>query len=298
MTFLVDGATGWAVFAGLVLTTGAVTARWLLVPRAGILVGESAERMLREAARLGMGGAALLVGGLGLFFARQLVEFRDPFSPCGEEAALLISPAWGRTWVRAGIAGVLLPLAFAAAARHSAGWWLASPLTLALGLFPAMTGHASAQESFTVLFILADAIHVWAAGAGIGGLAAILWIERQTRRQAPGSSALPSLVPAFSPIAMGSVAALFVTGAVASWAHLPSVAAFFAPGWGGVLAVKLVLVAGVLALGARNFRVLTPRLGSEDGDDAMRRSALTELVLAQVVLIVTAILVRTSPMDG
>ena len=59
---------------------------------------------------------------------------------------------------------------------------------------------------------------------------------------------------------------------------------------------KLVLVAVVLGLGALNYRRLAPRLGSSAGDRALRRSAAWELVVANLVLVVTAVLVRTSPL--
>ncbi len=62
--------------------------------------------------------------------------------------------------------------------------------------------------------------------------------------------------------------------------------------------LKLVVVAVVLALGTRNFRILTPRLGTGEGAHAMQRSALLELAAAQIVLPVTALLVRTSAIDG
>jgi putative copper export protein len=59
----------------------------------------------------------------------------------------------------------------------------------------------------------------------------------------------------------------------------------------------LLLVGAVLGLGALNWKRLTPKLGEAGGNDALRRAATTELLLAQVVLLVTAILVRMSPMD-
>ena len=54
---------------------------------------------------------------------------------------------------------------------------------------------------------------------------------------------------------------------------------------------KLCLVAGVVALGAWNWRRQKPRMGSEAGAIALRRSASAELTLAGAVLVVTAILV-------
>jgi copper transport protein len=94
---------------------------------------------------------------------------------------------------------------------------------------------------------------------------------------------------------MGSVGVLVVSGAWAGWRELDSVAALWETGYGRLLALKVGLVAGVLVLGAINWKRLSPRLGSEAGNRAMQRSATIEFLLANVVLIVTAILVRTSP---
>lgn len=294
MSTAFSGLTGWALFAGLVLTTGAVASRWFILR----VPGSEDGRLRADSARLGSAGAAVLTLALGLFFVRQLLEFRDPFSPWTEEASLLMGTPWGRTWVLTFIASVFVFLTFRLAARRPFAWWLVTPLVLGLGAFPALTGHAAAEERWTVLFVLGDTLHVWAAGAWIGGLAVVLWLERTERRDTPDGTLLPALVPAFSPVAVGAVATLVVTGGLASWAHLPSVGALFTSGYGRLLLIKLLCVAGVLALGARNARVLTPRLGTDEGNDAMRRSAVLELVVAQGVLIVTALLVRTSPMGG
>ncbi len=293
MGLVLNGATGWILFVGLVLMTGAVVARWFIVPTASASADEARE-MRGGMARLGTVGSAVLVLGIGLFFLRQLVEFRDPAFPWGEEAALLLSTPWGRTWLKAAFASLAATVSFAFAPRGGS-WWMATGLTLALGAFPALTGHASAVERFTGLFVLADATHVWAAGAWIGGLTAVLWLDRTARRSDAGANALSRLVPPFSRIAMIAVASLIATGVLASWEHLPEPKALLTTTWGNLLVAKLVLVAGVLAIGAYNFRVLTDRLGSPDGDAAMRRSAALELAVAQLVLILTALLVRTSP---
>lgn len=94
---------------------------------------------------------------------------------------------------------------------------------------------------------------------------------------------------------MASVALLVLTGLYASWSHLDSLGALATTTYGRILSLKLLLVAVILAFGARNFKALTPKLGTDRGDDAMRRSAAVELAVAQIVLLVTAVLVRTSP---
>lgn len=297
MSVVLNGVTGWVLFGGLTLVVGSTVAHWLILPRRSSRKPQLDAQLSGEAARLGVAGALVLLVGLLLFFVRQLVEFRDPFSAWSAEAALLLGTPWGRVWLRAVIGATLLTLAFRVARHHPVGWWFATPLALALGSFPAFTGHAAAIDRYPILFLLADTIHVWAAGAWVGGLASVLWLEFSAKREAQGVSLLASLVPAFSPVAMASVLTLALTGALASLSHLASLTSLFSTTWGRLLLGKLGVVLVVLAFGARNFRALTPRLGTDSGDRAMQRSAVMELAVMQLVLIVTALLVRTSPME-
>lgn len=287
---------GWLLLCALAVTTGVVLGRWFVLPREGSAPGD--RRTTVAAARLGRGAAVTLAVALLLVFLRQLVEFRDPYETWMSEASLLLGGTpWGRTWMSAGGLSVLAVASMHGAARGvRGGWGAATAAVLALGAFPALTGHAAGGDPKT-LTLLADTLHVWAAGGWTGGLALVLFLDREHRRgqaaDAPGL--LPELVPRFSRLAMACVATLALTGLFASWVHLGSPGAILGTAYGRVLALKLVLVAGVLGLGARNFRVLTPRLGVAAGRAAMRRSATLELLVANVVLAVTAILVRTSP---
>lgn len=287
---------GWLLFGALALVTGVVLGRWFVLPRAGSAPND--RRTAVAAARLGRGAAVALAVALLLVFLRQLVEFRDPFETWTAEASLLLGGTpWGRTWLTA--AGVSL---LAVASMHGAAlgvrgaWGAGTAAVLAVGAFPALTGHAAGGES-KVLTLLADTFHVWAAGGWLGGLALVLFLDREHRRGqgVDARGLLPDLVPRFSRLAMACVATLALTGAFASWVHLGSAGALFGTAYGRVLALKLALVAGVLGLGARNFGVLTPRLGDPAVRAAMRRSATFELILANAVLAVTAILVRNSP---
>ena len=291
--------TGWLLFGGLALATGAVSTRWLILPRALSAEDLSSDPTGRATAQVGLIGALLATVGVLFYFGRQLQEFRDPFVPWTEDADLLLNgTAWGTAWIRAAVGSTVAVTALAIARSGRAwGWWIATPVVLALCAFPGLTGHAAATENFRILALLADTTHVWAAGAWIGGLATVLYLERGARTQDSGQSLLPVLVPAFSTVAMVSVATLLLTGTFATWAHLPGLSALVSTGYGRSLAIKLALVGLVLGMGAKNFRVLTPRLGTAEGDDAMRRSATIELIIAQLVLIATAVLVRTSPMD-
>lgn len=294
---LLDALTGWTLFAGLLVVIGVVVGRWVILPLAfaaekGVGLGP-AER----AAALGVAGALSVAVGVALYLGRQLREFRDPFVPMTEDLSLLMSTPWGRSWIAAAVtSAALLAGLLAARSGRRAGWWVATPAALALATFPGLTGHAAGVEAYRSLALAADALHVCAAGAWMGGLALVVYLEARERRSSSGAaSLLPRLVPAFSRVAVASVSVLVLTGLFASWSRLESPGALFTTTYGRTLALKLLFVTAALGIGARNFRILTPRLGTPEGNGAMRRSAALELAVAQLVLLATAVLVRTSP---
>lgn len=291
--------TGWVEFSSLALVIGVGLGRWLLLRSPGGATSPDITEMRRSAAHLGTGASVGLLVAMGLVFLRQLREFRDPFVPWTEDARLLLTgTAWGTTWlVGTALAVLLLVLYGSAARRNVVGWILATLGALLLGAFPALTGHANTGD-LRGLTLTADTLHVWAGGGWIGGLTLILFLEYRRHGDSgpPTPSRLPLLVPRFSPVAMASVAILASTGLFASWVHLTSVSDLWATSYGRWLAAKLVLVAVVLALGALNFRRLTPQLAEPDGPAAMRRAATLEFLVANAVLALTAVLTRTSPM--
>ena len=291
-------AAGWLLFASLVVVLGSLAARWVYVPRTASSLPEAEDALTRSAARLGSIGAFFLPVAMAGLFARQLAEFRDPFATWTEDAQLLLSTQWGTTWRWSAALAVVVALLFLLVRLELRwAWWPAAAGALALSFYPALTGHAAGTEGLRVLTIGADFVHVVAAGVWVGGLTYVLWAERSWRKTAeePGS-VLPALVPAFSPVAVGAVATLVVTGTIAAWIHVASFAALFQSTYGRLLLAKVGAVLLVMYLGAVNWRRLSPQLGSEEGQDALRRNAATELLIMQVVLVVTAVLVRTSPM--
>jgi putative copper export protein len=304
MAQLMAALTGWIFFLALVGATGSVAARWLVLPRVPVPEG-SDEPMIRGwVARFGRGAGSLLVLAMALVLVRQVREFRDPFVPWAEDAGLLLSTSWGTWWELAAAASLAVAVAFSfAAAGRGAGSWLATPLVLGVAAFPGLTGHASGGDSPTWITLPADILHVLAAGAWMGTLAVMLYLEYRWRRWSDTddgagrpASLLPALIPAFSPVAVAGVATLIVTGVVASWVHLESPGALLSTGYGRVLVAKLGVVVLVLILGALNWKRITLLLVHEEGPHRMRRTAGLELALGAVVLLLTAILVRTSPL--
>lgn len=102
-------------------------------------------------------------------------------------------------------------------------------------------------------------------------------------------------LPHFSMVARWSVAILLVTGGLASWLHLPDPMALWTHPYGRILAVKLFLVGGLLAMGAWNWKVLTPAAHTPEGAARLLRSARLEALVGVVVMVVTGWLTGTAP---
>ena len=264
------------------------------------------DTLVDTARRLGIVASTVLVVAMGLVFWRQLADFRDPLVAWREDAALLLGTQWGRAWTLGAAGSILMPVLFLAASlamwrgtARRASWVLATGVALAMCAFPALTGHASGSEHLGALLIPADTLHVLAAGSWIGGLLFVLvaeWMER--RRAGRDGSLLAVVVPVFSPVALVAAGVLVATGTVASFVHVESVGALFSTTYGRLLLAKVALVLTVMVLGAVNWRRLTPQLLEAGDADALRRNAARELVIAQLVIVVTALLVRTSPVAG
>jgi putative copper export protein len=254
--------------------------------RAAVLDAATRGRLADAAAAI---AAVTAVGaGLGLLGVawRQADELRFPGDPLTDAFSMLLGTQWAAAWwAAAGGCVVLLLGAMIARRIDTLGWALVAVGLVPLVVFPALTGHANGAEQRLIALGL-DVVHVVAAGKWIGTLGVMVLIGRPW---------LDRLVPAFSPIAVGSVAALVVTGAAAGWREVGTLSGYWETGYGRILLLKLAIFAAVAVLGAINWRRLTPRLGSPDGDRAMGRSATFEFLLGQAVLLVTAILVRASP---
>ncbi len=298
-----------------------MSSRWLVVPRAPARLQDA---LIATARRVGLVAGALLAAAMALVFWRQLVEFRDPFVPWREDAAMLLATDWGHAWVVGAVIALLTPVLFLAASptarrgsARRASWVLATAAAAVMCALPAFTGHASGREGLRWLLIPADIAHVMAAGSWIGGLLFVLaadWAARRRSGDGGGGDSddhdhgddddggggdnrglLADVVPLFSPVALVSAGLLVATGALASFVHLESAAALFGSDYGRLLLAKVALVMLVMVLGAINWRRLTPLLLREAGDAPLRRNATRELVIAQIVIVVTAVLVRTSP---
>ena len=160
---------------------------------------------------------------------------------------------------------------------------------LAIGSFQ-FVGHTASAAPEAVVRI-ADAVHALAAAVWIGGIAGLLLLRRvdDDRHHA--------VVARFATAATVAVAAVAAAGVALAWVNLPELSAMWTTGYGRLLAAKLVLVAALGGIGAFNHFVVVPEL---DRDAAavsqLHRTVAAEAALVTVVVVLTALLVNTSPL--
>jgi copper transport protein len=190
-------------------------------------------------------------------------------------------------------------------------WWRVAAGVVGAGLVltPALSGHASAGD-LVPLAVTADAVHVAAVAAWLGGL--VLLLGFVLRRRDAGE--LRAVVPRFSTLAQVAVAAIVATGVFQGWRQVRSLEALTDTTYGRLLLLKTVVFAGLVVLGAVNRAAVRRRLWSPspvagypvgpgaalsdpDADTVvrLRRAVGIEVLAAAVILAVTALLVNAVP---
>lgn len=214
---------------------------------------------------------------------------------------LLGSTAWGLGWLLAivGVVGsavlVMREVSDAAspAASHAASHATVRGLLLtstAVG-FVAM-GHASGGTT-PWLTLPIGALHVLGAGVWIGSVSWLTLValpltfsDAEARRR---------VAQAFSPVALAGAALLGISGVLTAWRHIGSIDALVTTEYGRVLLAKLAVLTLVALTGAYNWRVVLPVIAQDGAGRKLRRSAVVEVVIAAVVLAITARLVVLAP---
>jgi copper transport protein len=289
----------------------AVAGRWAWYWGLTLLVGAAATGLLVFGGRLPgrpglLLGLALAVAAAGLA-AMTIAARADAAVPLGDmlasttghwllwRAATLAAATGAAWWVarRASVAGAtegMLP------ARPGPTRALAA-LGVAAGagmLVHALAGHAAGPSSLRLLNLLAQWTHLLAVGVWIGGLA---WLLAGLWTRGAGFSTR-DIVVRFSRLAGISLAVVVLTGVARTVDELGGWGRLADSGFGRALDLKLILFAGLVALGALNRYRIVPlfRAGSRRRAAArLRRSVGAELGLAAAVLAAAALLSQLAP---
>lgn len=145
----------------------------------------------------------------------------------------------------------------------------------------AMTGHTRGQENAPWLYLWMIP-HLLFAGFWVMAPVS-LWPGRETN-----DHMLIQKVERFSRAAIWLVPILFLTGAYVLWTLLPEFSDLWTTGYGQLLSVKLLAVAGLLGLGAWNKLSVSQTLKDDAkmGRARLRRSLSLEAVLFVIVIVV------------
>lgn len=309
---LLAAATRWAGFLGTLLVTGAVVFRFSLLPGFRRHGGGPLPGALERAAAVGLAAALVLALAAPLRLYAQALGFIEPGELVTREllSIILRETAWGRGWVLQLLAAGLAVTAFLAArGLPRPGWLMSAAAASAVVLAAPLTGHATASERAGSWGYPLDVVHLLGAGAWLGTLAVLVAAglpaaarigrgreggEREGAGEGGSVPPVAILVRAFSPIALAGAATAVGAGVALAFRYLDgSVTALWTTDYGLMLLRKLIVLALIMAVGARNWRVITPALDRPGGAARIRRSSVLELLLGTVLLAVTAALVST-----
>jgi copper transport protein len=248
--------------------------------------------VLRRIVRMGVASFAALTLAFLVYQAWQTSRSALP-TPFGPALIALLRPTSGWViWLRLGLLGVLgIEVGRLPPPGHgSPARWTAAVTLGLLSLFSlSLLSHGAARGDPRA--ILADALHVAAMAAWIGGLLPLILALR--RNHIPASV----LVPRFSRVAIGAVLTVVLSGLSAAAIHVGNVQALVSTTYGRVLLVKTSAFLVLLAIGAINLLRLSPRL-SAPGGVALRRlhaNIGVELALGAGVLALAGLLTGSVP---
>jgi copper transport protein len=180
------------------------------------------------------------------------------------------------------------------------GLWLLATIGL--------TGHAG-TTSPVALGMTADLAHLAGGSLWLSGLIGLVLLALpSTRGLTDGErvSLLAPVVSRFSNIAVWCVVLIVASGVVRAWMEIRTLGGLTGYAYGITLLVKLGVVVPLVVLGAINNRWTKPRIrrAAEDasltesgasGLRTLKRLVAIEVVLAAVVLAITAVLVSLPP---
>lgn len=277
------------LYIGLTVVVGAVSLRYILLPRTGL---NSAERTPEEqlAAAGGVLGAAMILLATVARATLQvalLMEPGDPWLPMYQ--AVLLTTTLGKALQLQAIwaAAAMMGFSIAKAGREK-GWKAAAVATVILCITPGMGGHSAASDTPGIA-LTAAALHVLGAGVWIGTL---FHVWRSSR--VASTSTLREFLRAFHAIALTAAVILVLSGLYQTWNQLGDISNLVRAPWGRILAVKLILVAVTAVFGYRHWKT-SEALADEATRPALRKSIRSELGFALLVLITTAILATSAP---
>ena len=220
---------------------------------------------------------------------------------------VLTETRFGNDWLVRAVLAVLIAISIKRL-EPPRGWpsrWEGMVAVLFSGAFMASlawAGHGGANTGTAgEIQVVADALHLAAAGAWIGGLvpfALVMACALRTRNEAWNMVAA-DVTRRFSAFGVIVVGALLLTGLSNTWFLVGSLPSLLGTTYGQLLLLKIALVIAMVAVAAVNRLVLMPRLRDTAGATGvlrrLRRNGLIEIGLGLVILGVVGTLGTTPP---
>lgn len=293
---LVYGVLWWLVMSALAVVVGAL-ALGATVP--AVRAARPVDRLVGRLAAFGVVASLVGIGVQGAYSAG--LGLADVVSPSvwGE----ILGTRYGMSWlVRAVVFAVLAILVLrrrcsvgdeagdgdkvTGSAAEAAIVALAS---VALVATVTVAGHSMTGRWIPVA-VVADLVHVTAMAMWMGGLVILTWWAVRLAEPSDGLAA----VRAFSPVAMGAVAALVVTGTVQGIRQTGSPDALTGTTYGRLLIAKVVVVLAAVAGAWLSRRLLRRWERPTAGGDTTKPSAIVRSLSFEVVAVVVALAITSA----
>jgi putative copper export protein/mono/diheme cytochrome c family protein len=268
-----------------------------------VLAPQPPPRLQRQLPRLAAASLALaLVTGAAWLV---LVSARISGQPVvtaltqGAAATVLSRTRFGQVWSGRFVLMLALTVLLALPPRWRGRWWRWGGLGLAAGALAALAwaGHGGATPGWPgVVHLVADMLHLLAAGAWIGALLPLaLWLGEGPRPSPERVAAIGSLVARFSRLAAICAGLVFAAGLVNTWFLAGTVPALIGTLYGRLLLAKIGIFLIIIAIASVNLLRFARRLAGPDAARLvpatlghLRRNAITEAVLGFAILGIVA----------
>jgi putative copper export protein/methionine-rich copper-binding protein CopC len=286
----------WINFVGLVLMVGTVAFRFGVLQRGRAALADDVANAIDHSTRnVALVAAVLALSGNLLRFWLQSGALHGTARMWDPELlqAMTFSTGWGKAWLAQTVATIGFVVATRLRTEEPTESWIAAAVfAVAAGATPAFSGHAAAVEQMAVVPIFNDAVHLIAASSWLGTLAVLLFaVPAVIRASHTPFADAAALVRTFSPLALFAAAVAIATGTLSAFVHIKAIPELWTTPYGRTLSLKLAVVLLTATTGAYNWKVVSPRLGSQEATLHIRRSALAEVIIAATIIAVTAVLV-------
>jgi putative copper resistance protein D len=297
-------------FASTAMVTGAALFQYFVAEpafRTAAIGGSASARAYRArlATILWTGFALAVLSGAAwlLALAAKIGGHGPPVASSGGVAwVLLTETQFGHLWMaRAFLAGLLfctLWLGKPSDGRARFGHGLTSVAAMCLMGSLAWSGHAAGSPGVIGdIHLIADVLHLVAAGAWLGGLLPLSLLFVLAIRQTDPSlaSTLQMATRRFSTLGLLSVGTLLATGLVNTWMLAGSLPALLETDYGRLLLAKIALFVAMVAIASINRLRLTPGLPQTEAVHRLDRNTRIELALGLAIIAIVSVLGLHSP---